>query len=368
MSATQVQEKKTFNQEKSEAFAEKILSMTNGAAVSLMISIGHRTRLFDTLAKLEPSTSNDLARAASLNERYVREWLGAMVTGGIIDYEPNSATYSLPAEHSAWLTREASPNNLAVTTQFVSLLGSVENEIVTCFRNGGGVPYSSYPRFHEVMAEESSQTVVAALLDSILPLAPGIVERLRAGIDVMDIGCGSGRALNLLAVTFPQSRFTGYDFSEESITAARSEAQEKGLENSRFEVKDAAAIGETAQYDLVLAFDAIHDQVAPGEVLRGIAQSLRPGGIFLMQDIRSSSHVHKNLDNPLAPFLYTISCMHCMTVSLALNGDGLGACWGEEKALEMLAEVGFEDVEVKQLPHDIMNNYYIARKESAETD
>ncbi|HUE82906.1 MAG TPA: class I SAM-dependent methyltransferase [Pyrinomonadaceae bacterium] len=214
------------------------------------------------------------------------------------------------------------------------------------------------------MAEESSQTVVAALVDSILTLAPEIIERLRAGIDVLDLGCGSGRALNLLAATFPQSRFTGYDFSEESIAAARSEAKQKGLENSRFEVKDAAALGETAQYDLVLAFDAIHDQVAPGEVLRGIAQSLRPGGIFLMQDIRTSSHVHKNLDHPLAPFLYTISCLHCMTVSLALNGDGLGACWGEEKALEMLAEVGFAIVEVKQLPHDIMNNYYIARKEN----
>jgi 2-polyprenyl-3-methyl-5-hydroxy-6-metoxy-1,4-benzoquinol methylase len=343
-----------------EAFAEKMLGIINSSGLALMISIGHRTGLFDTMGRLSPSTSERIAEAAGLNERYVREWLGAMVTGGIIEYAPADSAYHLPPEHAALLTRAAAPNNLAVTAQFVSLLGAVEDRIVECFRNGGGVAYSAYPRFHEVMAEESSQTVLAALLDSILPLAPEAVERLHAGAKVLDVGCGSGRALNLMAKSFPTSRFTGFDFSEEAIAAAKREAARQGLTNVRFEVKDVAALDIYGQYDLITAFDAIHDQAHPAKVLKGIANALRPYGTFLMQDIRGSSHVHKNLDQPVAPFLYTISCMHCMTVSLASGGDGLGAMWGEEKALEMLADAGFHNVEVKQLPHDFMNNFYIA--------
>jgi SAM-dependent methyltransferase len=200
------------------------------------------------------------------------------------------------------------------------------------------------------MAEESAQTVVAGLFEHILPLATGVVEALGSGIDVLDVGCGSGRALNTLAAAFPRSWFTGFDLSEEATASARRDAEALGLSNVRFELRD------------VTAFDAIHDQARPALVLRGIADALRPGGTFLMQDIRGSRHVEKNLDHPVAPFLYTISAMHCMTVSLAAGGDGLGTLWGEETAVEMLAEAGFRDIEVRQLPHDFMNNFYVARK------
>ena len=353
---------KTLNQTEAQAFADRMLDTLNKAAAALMISVGHRMELFDTLADLTPATSERIANAAGLNERYVREWLGAMVTARIIEYDPAKGTYFLPREHAAFLTRAASPNNLASTAQFIPVLASVENEIVESFRNGGGVPYSSYPRFHEVMAEESNQTVVAGLIDAILPLVPGLVKDMREGIDVMDVGCGRGRALILMAGTFPKSRFTGTDFSEEAIADAGAEAARQGLANIRFEAQDVARLDEPERYDLITAFDAIHDQAAPRKVLKAIARALRPGGVFLMQDIRASSHVHKNIDHPLGTFTYTVSCLHCMTVSLALGGEGLGAAWGEEKALELLAEAGFKQVEVRRLPHDILNNYYIAKK------
>ena len=354
---------KTINESEAQAFADRILDTLNKASAALMISIGHRTELFDTMADLPPATSERIAMAAGLSERYVREWLGAMVTARIVDYDPARGTYFLSREHAAFLTRAASPNNLAATAQFIPLLAAVENEIVQSFRNGGGVPYSAYPRFHEVMAEESSQTVVSGLINAILPLVPGLIDDLEKGIEVMDVGCGRGRALRLMARTFPKSRFTGYDFSEEAIANARSESEQEGLSNIRFEKQDAARIGERARYDLITAFDAIHDQASPREVLKAIARALRPGGVFLMQDIRASSHVHKNIDHPLGTFTYTVSCLHCMTVSLALGGEGLGAAWGEEKALELLAEAGFDNVDVKTLPHDIINNYYIAQKQ-----
>jgi ubiquinone/menaquinone biosynthesis C-methylase UbiE len=351
-----------LDQGKAEAFAGRMVGVLNEGALAIMTSIGHRTGLFDAMSGLTPSTSEQIASAAGLNERYVREWLGAMVVGRVVEHDPEGATYRLPPEHAAWLTRAASPNNIAVTAQFIPGLASVEDEIIESFKEGGGVPYSAFPRFHEVMAEDSGQTVVAALTDAILPLVPGLTERLEGGIDVLDVGSGSGRAMNLLARKFPNSRFVGYDFSEEALARARAEAEGYGTTNVRFEVKDAGILDEKARYDLITTFDAIHDQADPAAVLKGIAAALKEDGVYLMQDIAGSSHLHNNLDHPIAPLLYTVSTMHCMTVSLAQGGEGLGTMWGEEKAREMLEEAGFKKVKVKQLPHDIFNNYFIITK------
>lgn len=351
-----------LDQKKVDAFETKLVDMMNLGALGLMTSIGHRTGLFDTMASLPPSTSREIAEAARLNERYVREWLGAMYTGGVVEYEKDTETYWMPREHAGFLTRAAAANNLAALCQYFGQLGAVEDDVVECFHNGGGVPYEKFKRFHDIMAEDSGQSVLPALLDEILPLVPGLKERLFEGIDVLDVGCGVGLALILLARTFPNSRFTGYDFSKEGITRARAKAAEYGLKNIRFEVQDAAAIDETDAYDLILTFDAIHDQAKPAVVLTNIHRALREDGVYLMQDIRACSHVHGNTEHPIGPLLYTVSCMHCMTVSLAYGGDGLGTMWGEELALQMLRDAGFGSTRIEQLPHDIQNQYYINHK------
>lgn len=351
----------TIDPARAEAFAGRLAGMFNDAAVTLMISIGHRTGLFDRLAVSGDVTSTQLAGVTGLSERYVREWLGAMLTGRIVEHDPQRGTYRLPAEHAASLTRAASPANLAVTAQFIPMLGAVEDQIVACFRNGGGVPYDAYGRFHEVMAEESAQTVLAVLVDLILPLVPDVVARLDAGIDVIDVGCGSGRAMLLLAERFPKSRFTGADFSTEGIARANEQAAQRGLRNVRFVREDAAHMTAERDYDLVTTFDAVHDQADPAAVLANIRRALRPDGAYLMQDIGASSHHHENLEHPMGPFLYTISCLHCMTVSLSANGAGLGAMWGDQLARAMLADAGFGDVTMSRLPHDPMNYYYVAR-------
>jgi 2-polyprenyl-3-methyl-5-hydroxy-6-metoxy-1,4-benzoquinol methylase len=354
-------QKTPFDPQRAEAFGQKLLDMLNAGAVSLMVSIGHRTRLFDVMADLAPSTSREIAAAAALDERYVREWLGAMTVAGIVHCDVSSTRYHLPAEHAASLCRSAPEANLSIYAQYVGVMGSVENDVVHCFTHGGGVPYERFDRFHEVMAEDSGQTVLPVLLEGILPLAHGVTERLREGIDVLDIGCGRGHALHLLARAFPGSRFVGMDLSAEAIAHARAQAAEHGLDNVRFEARDLTDAGELGSFDLITAFDAVHDQKSPASVLSSVARSLAPDGTFLMQDIAGSCHVHNNLEHPIAPLLYTVSCMHCMTVSLAQGGDGLGAMWGEEKALEMLRQAGFHHVEKKTLPHDIQNNYYVAR-------
>jgi SAM-dependent methyltransferase len=351
-----------IDQAKSEAFSDYMLDILNHGALSLMISIGHKTRLFDIMSAMAPSTSERIARAASLHVRYVREWLAAMVTGRIIEYDPTRETYSLPAEHAVWLTRPAGVKNLAFQAQYIPMLANVQGEIVDCFTRGGGVPYASFPDFQRLMAEESTQVVDSSLFQETLPLIPGLVERLQAGIDVADIGCGSGHALNLMAQTFPRSRFAGYDISQEGIAAAQAEATQMGLTNTRFEAQDVSRLDIPDHFDFITAFDTIHDQARPAEVLKAIENALRPGGVFLMVDIRASSLLEENMKHPLGPFLYTVSCNHCMTVSLAENGAGLGTMWGEQVASQMLRDAGFTELEVKHVKGDIANSFYTAHK------
>lgn len=343
-----------------EDFAGSLLTMLNGAATALMVSVGHRTGLFDTMARGGRVTSIELAASSGLQERYVREWLNAMTVARIVVLSGEDRRYHLPASHAHWLTRAAPEGNLAVAAEFVAVLGSVEDRIVDAFERGGGVPYQAYRRFHAVMAEESGQTVLPALENAILPLVPGLSDRLERGIDVADIGCGVGRALIQLARAYPRSRFTGIDLSAEAIACARDEAA--GLENLRFVQADATGWDDAGAFDLVFTFDAVHDQARPDLVLAGIARALKPGGVYLMQDIDAATDVVGNMDHPLGPFLYTISCMHCMTVSLAQGGMGLGAVWGRELAHAMLREAGFTDVSVHRLPHDIQNAYWVCRR------
>ena len=346
----------------SDAFAERTLQIINDGALALMMSIGHRTGLYDIMSCMPPATASQIAAAAGLSERYVREWLGAMVTGGIVTYDHAADAYTLPAEHAACLTRASSPNNVAVTAQWIGVLGAAEDTVVEAFTHGRGVPYGAYQRFHEVMAEESQQTVVDGLLPHILPLAGGVRRRLEVGIDVLDVACGSGRAMIALAQAYPSSLFTGVDLSPVAVASANADAERRCLRNVRFVQDDSAELSSDQTYDLITAFDAIHDQARPAQVLESIFRALRPGGTFLMQDIAGHTHVHDNRAHPLGPFLYTISCMHCMSVSLAAGGPGLGAMWGREQALEMLEAAGFRGVRVTALPHDPINIYYVASK------
>lgn len=367
MTAIKTDERMMTPEQRADAFGERLGNMMNEAALALMTSIGHRTGLFDVMAKMPPSTSEQIAAKANLSERYVREWLGAMTTGRIVGHDHDGGTYWLPEAHAQFLTREATPMNIAQSMQWFAVLGAVEDHVVQAFRDGKGVPYDVYPRFHEVMAAESDQTVIAGLFDHILPLVPGIVDRLERGIDVVDVGCGVGRAVMAMAERYPNSRFTGVDFFEPAIEEARKQAAERGLTNVTFDLHDATTWDRPEQFDLVVTFDAIHDQMRPDLVLENINRALRPGGVYMMQDIGGCSCHHDNLKTPMAPFIYTISCMHCMSVSLANGGMGLGAAWGKQLATQMLEDAGFNSVSIRELEHDAMNYYYICPKSESRS-
>lgn len=344
-----------------EEFAEQLFGFYTGGMLTYLVDIGHRTGLFGA-ATGAPATSAELADRAGLHERYVREWLGAMVTGGVVDYDPEAGMYHLPAERAACLTGGGA-NNLAPFALLNTHLAKHVGAVTRAFREGGGVPYEEFrPEFTDVMDGLNRGGLDEALLSQWLDLAPGVRERLTTGARVADVGCGTGHAVVLLAQAFPASTFVGYDIAEDAIARARREASEAGVDNARFEVRDAATLTVDEPFDIVFVFDAIHDQVAPAQVLRNIHDMLSAEGRFLAFEPHASSNLEDNVAHPLAPFLYSISTLHCLTISLAHDGAGLGTVWGEQKATQMLLDAGFSEVDVRDVPNEPVNALYVARR------
>jgi SAM-dependent methyltransferase len=240
------------------------------------------------------------------------------------------------------------------------LLNRVIPDVAEAFRTGRGVPYSAFqPDFTGLMDRRSRPRYDELLFSAYLGKPEGLVARLEAGIRVADVGCGTGHCITVMARRFPKSAFVGYDISESGIAGARAAAA--GLDNASFVVQDVANLETPAPFDLVTAFDAIHDQADPAGVLRRIRAALSPGGMFLMLDVWASSELADNVGVPMAPYLYTMSTMHCMSVSLAAGGPGLGTAWGHQTATRMLREAGFDDVHLFERV-DPANSLYVARR------
>lgn len=348
-----------LDRQRVQDFARKLFGHYTSGILTLLVDIGHKTGLFEAAAK-GPGSSREIADRAGLDERYVREWLAAMATGGIVEYDAVSGAFALPPEHAACLTGTSS-RNLAASSQSLPMLSKRLPRIVECFRRGGGVSYSEYrPDFTEAMDASWRLLYDGLLIKGFLPAAKGLPERLRAGIRVADIGCGTGHAVNLMAREYPASTFVGYDLGEDAIGRARAEAREMALGNARFEVLDVTRLQPEPKFDLITSFDSIHDQRDPAAVLRRAAGALAPDGIYLMIEPKASSKLEENIGNPFAPYIYGMSVLHCMTVSLAEGGAGLGTAWGEQVARRMLAEAGFGSIEVLDAPGP-QNSIYVCR-------
>lgn len=330
-------------------FGERLLGIYTGAVLTKLIEIGYQVGLFEG-SRAGPATSAELADRLRLKERYVREWLGAMATSGIYSYDPVSGRYCLSDEHAALLTGD-SAQNAAPMSRMINHFGTHLSKLTACFREGGGIPYSAYrPVFTQCMDDVWRRIFDQMLVSGFIGAVKGLPDQLRKGIRVLDIGCGTGHAMNVLAREFPNSMFTGYDIAEDAIALAREEANELALSNSTFNVVDVTDVPDDPKFNLITAFDAIHDQKAPDAVLRSANRALATGGTFLMIDFKFSSRVEENIGNPFAPMYYGISLMHCMPVSLAVGGQGLGTVWGEQTARRMLAEAGFGNVVVLDTP------------------
>jgi ubiquinone/menaquinone biosynthesis C-methylase UbiE len=359
--------------EKQRKFSKRLTAILNDGALNLALAIGYRTRLFDVMDGFElPQTASAIAKKAGLNERYVKEWLGVMVSGGIVELSQSSSgedLFYLPKEHADLITRRAGNSNLGVYTQEIPLLTTCAIEpVLQGFSTGEGVTYRHYPAFYEFMAQLADAKHRAVLVDKFLPsVAEGrLIEQLRSGIHVCDLGCAEGIAVMLMAEAFPNSAFIGIDISDESIEKARCVASSKRLRNVSFLNLDAAFLKDNRHllesFDYVTAFDSIHDQTRPLDALINVHAILRQGGLFSMVDIAASSYLSDNKDHPMGPFLYTVSLMHCMPVGLVDGGAGLGMMWGRQGAVKMLNEAGFRTVQVLDIPDDPFNLHFLCKK------
>jgi SAM-dependent methyltransferase len=359
--------------ESPKPFSEKIADILNYSALNLAMAIGYRTGLFDVMDTFDsPRTLKAIADKANLNQRYIEEWLGVMVSGEIVELsigEGGDHRFYLPKRHGDFITRRAGNTNLGVYTQEIPLLTSCAMEaVIEGFAAGDGVTYDHYPRFQNFMSQLADAKHRQVLVDKFLPAVDNgrLIGRLQSRIRVCDLGCAEGVALMLMAKAFPNSRFVGIDIAQEAIETARREALGQQLDNVEFILADAAILKDNQEFkdafDYVTAFDAVHDQTRPLEVLQGVHHILAPGGLFSMVDIAARSNLADNLGHPMGPFLYTVSLMHCMPVGLVNGGTGLGMMWGREKAVAMLKKAGFKQVQVHEIPEDPFNLHFLCFK------
>ena len=346
---------------KAGAFVEQLKASYQSTMLTMMIDLGHRSGALAAMRGAGPINAVALAASSGQSIRHLQEWLSAMAVAGVVDFDADSQTFTLPEEHAMWLTG-AVATNLAPMAGMLMGLAQRTDDVVAAFDQGTGVPYERYrPHFTHAMDEIGRAKYDEMLVSMYLPKSSGLPERLRSGIDVADFGCGTGHCLNLMAEAFPESRFTGYDISVDALHLAEFEAKTMGLSNVSFVTADVATLANDPRFDVAFAFDAIHDQADPAGVLSIIRSSLRPGGELFMVDIKASSYLADNLKDPMNLMLYGISVMHCMEVSLAVGGAGLGTAWGTQLATSMLHDAGFDEVTVHDIERDPSNCIYVCR-------
>jgi len=332
-------------------FMNRVMTDMSGAVTSIMCTLGDRLGLFKELARNGPATSHELAERAGIDARYAREWLSALASAGYLEYDPETERFVLPEEHVMALAAEGSPMFMGGAFQQLPGLFGPLDELTRVFRDGGGIPAERYSHdLYSGMERISAGWFEHLLVQQWLEAVPDVRERLERGADVADVGCGSGVALLTLARAFPESRFVGFDVFPASLERARARADDAGLNGRlRFEEHDVLE-GLPGRYDLVTAFDVLHDLPEPVRVLEGIRTALGPEGVFLLLEINCSDRLEENT-GPFASILYGTSVLFCTPTSLAAGGDGLGTMGlPEPKARALCEQAGFS--RFRRLPVD----------------
>jgi SAM-dependent methyltransferase len=351
----------TIDAARQEEFVGKVVEQISGTMTTLLGAIGDRLELFKNLAEQGPATSTELASRTKLNERYLREWLGGMATAGYLNYDGPTKRFSLPIEHASVLAQENGPFFIGGIYQMLPAQAVVFDQVVSAFRNGGGVSQSQYnDMMWDGLERFSSTWFENLLLQQWIPAMPDVNAHLKRGCDVADVGCGRGRGLIKLAQAFPRSRYVGYDNFGPTVARATTNAREAGVSDRvRFEERDVSK-GLPAQFDVITTFDVVHDAVDPLQLLQSIRRALRPGGVYVCLDINCSDKLEENA-NPLGAMFHGVSVFYCMTTSLANNGAGLGTLgFHEAKVRELCEKVGFSSVRRVPLENPF-NNLYEAK-------
>ena len=325
-----------------EEFANRVVADASATTVTVLSSIGDRLGLWRALASGGPATSAELAARSGCVERYVREWCAAMASAGYLDYRPETERFELPVEHAVVLADDSTPAYLGGLAQLTRGMSEAADGVERAFRAGGGVSIEHYgEHFWGGLERMTGTSFDHALVQDWIPQIEGLEQRLRDGILVADVGCGTGRALVRLAEAFPNSRFHGYDVATEAVDRARQAVRDAGV-GDRVDIRQVdGSEGLPERYDLISTFDVIHDSSDPRGLLASIRRALRPDGVFLCLEIASEERLEDNA-GPMGALKYGFSVLYCMTTSLANHGPGLGTCGVHQTRLhELCLEAGF---------------------------
>jgi SAM-dependent methyltransferase len=336
---------RTMDQEKVEALAFRVIGEMAASFSMALGHIGDRLGLFRTLADAGPVTSEQLASKTGLNERYVREWLKAMVAAEYIDWDPITGRFLMTAEQEFVLANDDAPLSAGGLLQFTTATVLNTPRVIDAFRSGGGVPYAEMgDDVNAGLARLFGPGHTHSLVSEWLAAVPGLAERLARGIHVADVGCGRGLSTVTMAAAYPRSRFLGIDNDPGSIDRARRLAADRHVRNVHWVAAPAHHVPAVPTHDLICAFDCIHAMVDPRATLRAIRAALAEDGVCLWSEPNASDNPLENR-NPVGKAFACASPLHSLTVSLAHDGEGLGATIGERGVRELAAEAGFAGVE-----------------------
>jgi 2-polyprenyl-3-methyl-5-hydroxy-6-metoxy-1,4-benzoquinol methylase len=343
-----------------EEFQTKVVQNMSGLTISLMSAIGDKLGLFERLSDIGPIGSKDFGHEAGIDSRYASEWLSIMTAGGYIQYDPEAEEFSLPPAHGRVLAEEGGPFFLGGTHQMVYGMLGVLDQVERAFLSGDGVPMSAYGAdTWEGMERDMTGVYKSKLLDVWIPAIPHVASMLEDGVDVADVGCGSGQILIMLALTYPNSNYVGFDLFEPVLDRARANAREAGVEDRiDFRVLDAEN-GLPQKFNVVTTFEVVHDVAQPVKLLTAIRESLKDGGRYVCMDIECAENLEEN-SGPLATVRYGASILYCMSTSLASNGEGLGTMGlHAAKMKELCGEAGFKSVRKVPLEDSIHSLYEV---------
>ena len=311
-----------------------------GASISAtLMLVGDQLGYYRALAK-EPLSPAELAARTGTHERYVREWLGNQAAGGYVEYDAGNGRYSLSEEQALCLADPGGPVDLPGAYSIVEAAFHALERTKDNFRTGAGMEWGEH---HPCLFQGTERFFRAGynahLLNEWLPALDGVLDKLRQGAKVADVGCGHGASTTLMAKAFPNTSFIGYDYHAASIETARRRAQDAGIDNAYFEVADASSY-TGRNFDLIAFFDCLHDMGDPVGAARHARQALKPDGHCLLVEPFAGDRVEDNL-NPVGRVYYGASSQICVPVSLARNGPALGAQAGEARLQQVMSEGGF---------------------------
>ncbi len=327
---------------KLNAFIGQFVTDLGAAVHTGMVVIGEKLGLYKALAG-NPMTSAQLAARTGTDERYVREWLSSQAAGGYVTYDAKTGLFGLNDEQAFALASEDSPAYLPGAFELALASLAAVPRITESFRTGAGMGWHEHQEgvFHG--CEKFFRPGYAAnLVSSWIPALDGVQEKLQAGARVADVGCGQGASTILLAQAFPNSRFFGFDYHDQSIAAARRSAERNGVaDRVTFEVASAKNF-PGKDYDLVAVFDCLHDMGDPQGAAAHVRGSLAPGGTWMIVEPFANDQLQDNL-NPVGRIYYSLSTLLCTPCSRSQEvGLCLGAQAGEGRIRAVVTAAGFQ--------------------------